>query len=438
MDEVRVTGDPPCEVCRFQRDTVERRYSLIARGSVTDSAFLARFIAGGGYCARHLRRVVVRGEADRYAVAAEPVIRDVVAQLATGALRGLKKVCPACDIDAWAESHALWVLASGQASIAGGTGRLTPSASVCLRHAGLALHDADDAAAPGPSVIGRLQRALGEAREAGSLHLRLAVVAGADPDADLRRRDSPGTGWPGIGAGADPRRAAAGLREMGACPACSAAERSLRTSLSREESPESWGPTALCHHHAWAALQADPGLAEAGVAWSVERWSARVRELVSDSPQSGRSSSGPRLVPGLSALRSLRAGPRRREDPTEQSTCTACDAAARAITDALRQVAAELAAGASTTTGLCISHLRSGMDVLGRACTPALADAEARGRSVLSDLVCWLDQPEPETRAQAPGHHSAVWVPAFVFLAGDSVVAEPWWLPPAASPRGAM
>ena len=407
-----------CEVCRFQRDALDRRLTYVTAESPNDGPFLVRLVAAGGYCARHLRLIVVRGEIERYRAAFQLVIREALERLARDGRRPIAcEPCPACATWSWAEEHALWTLSTGSASIVAGTSRLGPDAQVCLRHLGALLR----AARPEADrwVRGHLSPAIEALGDPHPL-MRLCAVAGMDPDgpirhatllaADVQSAPPPEHGGPWLQVGGAINQ----FRSDG-CPVCSAARAPQVEVLA--SAPSDRGQVVaprLCESHLWAvAADAFDGLARL-LQPSVDRWLERLAR-----PPATRAKE--QHATGL------------RHADLREVPCAACEAIVAAVERSLKLLDGSLiepdgvdvlAAG----DDLCLPHVCRGRGRLTRGPGSAITRSTVRGQAIDRELEEAAFSGSTRWGA-APAFVADPWRRAVTYLGGDAVLAARWWVP---------
>ncbi|MGC8633865.1 MAG: hypothetical protein ACP5VP_04250 [Candidatus Limnocylindrales bacterium] len=421
-------SDVACEVCRFQADSVERRIGWVEAEGVNDGPFLRRFVAAGGYCPRHMRRVLAGVERQRWTIPIRLALHEVGRQVAgTGA--GLQlEPCSLCELERWTGAYGVSILVSGHPPVLGGARWLGPEAFVCLRHAAEVVQ-----AGAGVDALQRLERAMEVASQA-DLRGALCALAGSDPAARVRSPsgqvspEGPGraTGSrppaiPCPGSGEVSPDWLRGEIEAGRCPACSAAACAEHALFERDEPRAN---AVLCPAHAWDAVDAAPDLLRAGLEGTLSDargWlSAQAVAAGSGHARGASGWPGDRGTSRGTGILQRLAG--RRAAPRPGGSCSVCVAQEAAVGAVLRLLAArpETSVLPPGWPGLCARHLaRAGREVPGaRSWLAALA------RSASARLEQSLE-PGP-----MPGDEGEriLWEAA-AYLAGDGIGRDPWRAP---------
>jgi hypothetical protein len=428
--------DPGCELCRFQADSVERRIGWVEAEGVNDGPFLRRFVAGGGYCPRHLRQALAGEDRERWAIPVRMALHEVGRRVAGTGVHPHFELCALCELERWTGEYGVSILASGRAPLTGGARRLGPEAFVCLRHAAAVVR-----AGATPTALGRLRRAV-EVASGSDLQGSLSALAGPDPAGHVRhlsRQEAPED--PGLATGRSlggvpcPGRRELGedwLRgeiEAGRCPACSAAACAQQALFESSGSPAN---AVLCRAHAWDALDAAPDLLRGVLqrtlsdadAWLSEQVPAARPDRAPVAAWPGER--GPSR--GIGIFRRL-AGRQGAAPPGVP--CFVCAAQEAAVDEVLHRLDARpgTLAAAPDWRGLCLWHLvRAELEAPGsRSWLLPLA------RSASGSLERALE-PDP-----GPGEDGEriLWEAA-VYLAGDGIARDPWRAPEADAPGSAI
>ena len=108
-------GGPGCGVCAFVQASTERRvFFLFAEGLAEPEVYLA--LAGsGGFCPRHARWMLHRSDGYRLADVYRAALRTRAERLGATAT-ATQSSCLLCETEHWAEDHALWAIARGEAA----------------------------------------------------------------------------------------------------------------------------------------------------------------------------------------------------------------------------------------------------------------------------------------------------------------------------------
>lgn len=451
-----------CAVCAYRDRSVERRLFFAVAEGISEPSFLATFTASGGYCPRHARLTLVRGEGPRYGYAYLHGLPIALRRLSEMPARGLEP-CVICLTEGWAEDHAVWALATSQPS-GDASAQLGPDAELCLTHASALVRRAPwrrygearrrlirTLAHPDPRSPDPARAALDSPEIERSVRACLSLVAGSDHDAGPRGPldsvSGPATtaertvGAVGSGDTSWTRglltgEGLCGELVAGRCPACSASQAATTTFLAwlageERTANELRDLQRLCGEHAWWARAAWPRAVIRALDGSRERWSGRLATLPPAGPASRwRERLGPvsraSLLAASRPAETLRAALDRALRPVD---CLACRAAVTAAERTIELVDVTLAdpAGArayTAGTGLCLRHLDRGLARLSeRSRAIVLERAGAMVGLLAWELAEALRKSSWSVRYEPPGPEVGAWRRAMAYAAGDPAVA---------------
>jgi hypothetical protein len=461
-----------CIACDYVETAVRRRVFFTLVEGLGEFWFI-RAMESGGFCLRHLRRIVAAGGGAALTGAYLDVVEGWARRLGeVGAPdRRIGASCYLCETQRWAEGFALDLLAREDRDYARTQlGRLEP---LCLHHL-----ESLAALVPWHRVPGVAAQLAGRRRQAADLDAAqtadaIEIVAGRDRDAAIRQDagnslvsdavppvlvHDPSRAWAG---GALSISGLHGELDGGRCPACSAAAAAARNYLGwlaqADRTPEQYRDRdALCADHLQDAWSFAPLAAERSLAGALEHWqrsadvleglaappSARVVDRLRASPAAwsrawrsrsgiGRVSTAVRAVAGevarpgraIDAGRALAAAQRRRP-------CVACQAMSTAAGRTLELLGSLLGGSAGVrafeeTRGLCLRHVGVAWGSLGGPERDViLGVARARTRQVRWELQEAIRKSSWSVRYEPAGPETGAWQRALILVLGEDVTTN--------------
>ncbi|NIA24581.1 MAG: hypothetical protein GWP04_03330 [Gammaproteobacteria bacterium] len=424
----------------------QRHWFWVFAEKLGDGSFLTRLGAGGGYCVRHARELLLHEQGERTARGLQFVLRGWRAGLG-GSIR---LDCPACRVEDETEAYVLRLLSRGSWSGDQQT-HLDPDALFCLPHARMLVEQVPSGVFP--EALKRLGATVDHVRTgSGRSQPEIRTAIGHGYDEAFRRPERCDTDATAVLSFDDFDRAVA----QGWCPLCLAGREASENVIRWLGHPDRTGRdqddfARLCPLHLWDATANNPE-ASARTMQRIRRTWMRILEgldaLVEGAapPQPGGRGGGWRH-----RFRGWfeRAFPRRTREVQlrkvlVEEECVACVAAVTAVDRGMALLDAYLLDADRRdwylrSSGVCLQHAYAAIPRLGEQPARIVTD---RANALIARTMWGLEEAIRKVswsvRYEPSGEESETWRHAIVLTAGRGVLCADWLAPVPQRPERAV